>query len=63
MQVSFIDINSDVSMFKQEKRYFYLIDYDYNVVIFRNSSIKSRKNNYISPVVKFETEPWFSDMQ
>ncbi|MCD6038202.1 MAG: hypothetical protein K0S67_2091, partial [Nitrososphaeraceae archaeon] len=50
-------------MFKQEKRYFYLIDYDYNVVIFRNSSIKSRKNNYISPVVKFETEPWFSDMQ
>ena len=61
--MSFIDINSDVSMFKQEKRYFYLIDYDYNVMIFRNSSIKSRKNNYVSPVAKIENGSWFSDMQ
>jgi hypothetical protein len=32
-------------------------------VIFRNSSIKSRKNDYVSPLIKFENEPWFSDMQ
>lgn len=33
-------------------------------MIFRNSSsIKSRKNDYVSPLIKFENEPWFSDMQ
>ncbi len=32
-------------------------------MIFRNSSIKSRKNNYVSPVAKIENGSWFSDMQ
>jgi hypothetical protein len=32
-------------------------------MIFRNINTKSRKNNYVSPVVKFENESWFSDMQ
>ncbi len=32
-------------------------------MIFRNSSIKSRKNDYVSPLIKFENEPWFSDLQ
>jgi hypothetical protein len=32
-------------------------------VIFRNNNIKSRKNDYVSPLIKFENEPWFSDMQ
>jgi hypothetical protein len=43
--------------------YFYLFDYSYNVVIFRNSSMKSRQNDYVSPLVKFANEPWFADMQ
>jgi hypothetical protein len=43
--------------------YFYLFDYNYNVVIFRNSSMKSRQNDYVSPLVKFANEPWFADMQ
>jgi hypothetical protein len=43
--------------------YFYLFDYNYNVVIFRNSSMKSRQNDYVSPLVKFANEPWFTDMQ
>jgi hypothetical protein len=43
--------------------YFYLFDYSYNVVIFRNSSMKSRQNDYVSPLVKFANEPWFTDMQ
>lgn len=32
-------------------------------MIFRNNNIKSRKNDYVSPLIKFENEPWFSDMQ
>jgi len=32
-------------------------------MIFRNINTKSRQNNYVSPVVKFENESWFSDMQ
>ena len=43
--------------------YFYLFDYKYNVVIFRNSSMKSRQSDYVSPVTKFANEPWFTDMQ
>jgi hypothetical protein len=43
--------------------YFYLFDYNYNVVIFRNSSMKSRQNDYVSPLIKFANEPWFTDMQ
>jgi hypothetical protein len=43
--------------------YFYLFDYKYNVVIFRNSSMKSRQSDYVSPVTKFANEPWFTDIQ
>jgi hypothetical protein len=43
--------------------YFYLFDYKYNVMIFRNSSMKSRQSDYVSPVTKFANEPWFTDMQ
>jgi hypothetical protein len=43
--------------------YFYLFDYNYNIVIFRNSKIKSRKNECVSPLIKFANEPWFTDMQ
>jgi hypothetical protein len=43
--------------------YFYLFNYKYNVVIFRNSSMKSRQSDYVSPVTKFANEPWFTDMQ
>jgi hypothetical protein len=43
--------------------YFYLFDYYYNVVIFRNSNMKSRENDYVSPLLKFANEPWFTDMQ
>jgi hypothetical protein len=43
--------------------YFYMFDYNYNIVIFRNSKIKSRKNECVSPLIKFANEPWFTDMQ
>ena len=32
-------------------------------MIFRNSSMKSRQNDYVSPLIKFANEPWFTDMQ
>ena len=32
-------------------------------MIFRNNNIKNRENDYILPLVKFGSEPWFTDMQ
>ena len=32
-------------------------------MIFRNSSMKSRQNDYVSPLIKFANEPWVTDMQ
>jgi hypothetical protein len=43
--------------------YFYLFVYTYSVLIFRNSNIKKRENDYALSLVKFANEPWFNDMQ
>jgi hypothetical protein len=59
----FIVIIQNLSIFKLEKMYFYLFNYNYNVVIFRNNNMKNRQSGYVSPLVKFESEPWFTDMQ
>jgi hypothetical protein len=59
----FIVIIQKLSIFKIEKMYFYLFNYNYNVVIFRNNNMKNRQGGYVSLLVKFESEPWFTDMQ